>query len=76
MKNKADEAGKEWTSSYLFHIPLKKGSRKKKVAGVNLEGINGVENDGGENDDIMMGQGTQEQRADSVDRLIESHDNM
>ena len=32
--------------------------------------------DGGDNDDIMIGQGTQEQRADSVDRLIESHDNM
>ena len=71
-KKKADKDGKEWTSHYLFHIPLKKGRRRKKVAGANPEAINGVENEGDGVDDIMM---NQEPTQYTIDNIIDSHDN-
>ena len=73
-KEKGDEEGKEWTSHYLFHVPLKRVFRKKKKKKKNTgtDNINGVENEGDGNDDIMMNQGTQD---DTIDRIIDSQDN-
>ena len=75
-KKKADEEDKEWTPHYLFHIPLKRVFRKKKKKKKNegIDNINGVENEGDGEDDIMMNLGT-EDSSDHIDRLIESQDN-
>ena len=72
-KAKGDEEDKEWTPHYLFHIPLKRVYRKKKKKkNTGTDNINGVENEGDGDEDIMMNQGTQE---DTIDRIISSQDN-
>ena len=78
-KKKADEEDFEWTPHYLFHWPLKRVFRKKKKKkkkGINIEAINGVENEGGQEDDIMMNQGTQDAENDTFDNMIDSQDNL
>ena len=72
-KKNADKKGEEWTSHYLFHIPLKKGRRKGKKGGDPVD-INGVENEGGSVEDILMNQGITDDN-DTIDRLISSQDN-
>ena len=42
---------------------------------MNLENINGVENEGGTADDIMMNQGTPNDDEDTFDNMINSQDN-
>ena len=69
-KAKGDKEGLEWTSHYLFHVPLKKVFRKKKKD-KGIEDINGVENEGNGDDDIMMNPASQE---DTIDRIINSQD--
>ena len=48
---------------------------KLKKTGMNLENINGVENEGGTADDIMMNQGTPNDDEDTFDNMINSQDN-
>jgi len=73
-KAKADEEDREWTPHYLFHVPLKRVFRKKKKKkkGEGIEDINGVDNEGDGDDDILMNLGSQD---DTVDRIIDSQDN-
>ena len=78
-KKKADEEDFEWTPHYLFHWPLKRvfgKKKKKKKKGINLEVINGVENEGDQVEDIMMNQGTQNAENDTFDNMIDSQDNI
>ena len=78
-KKKADEEDFEWTPHYLFHWPLKRvfgKKKKKKKKGIDIEAINGVENEGGQEDDIMMNQGTQDAENDTFDNMIDSQDNL
>ena len=50
--------------------------KKKKKKGINLEVINGVENEGDQVEDIMMNQGTQNAENDTFDNMIDSQDNI
>ena len=72
QKKHADTKGSEWTSKYLFHIPLKKGKRRKEP--LNLNDINGVEEDGGGIEDIILNQIPVAEQ-DSVDRMVDSQSN-
>ena len=72
-KEAGNKEGEKWISHYLFHIPLEKGRRKSKKGDVNIEEINGVENEGGDVEDIMMGNGNA--RDGTIDRLINSQSN-
>ena len=46
------------------------------MLGIDIEAINGVENEGGQEDDIMMNQGTQDAENDTFDNMIDSQDNL
>ena len=48
--------------------------KKKKKKNEGIDNINGVENEGDGEDDIMMNLGA-EDSSDHIDRLIESQDN-
>ena len=76
LKQKGDEMGEKWTSKYLFRIPLKRvyGKRSKKSTDPN--NINGVEQDGDGVEDIIGNLDATDNNNDTVDRLIESQNNL
>ena len=71
QKKHGDEEGQKWTSKYLFRLPLKMGRRRKKI---NIEDINGVEEDGEGCDDIILNQISSDETSSS-DMLINSQSN-
>ena len=74
-KKKADEKDFEWTPHYLFHIPLKRVfGKKQKKKEEDINNINGVDNEGHSQSDIMNNLGSQDSN-DYIDKLIESQDN-
>ena len=73
QKKHGDEEGQKWTSKYLFRLPLKMGVRRKKKK-ININDINGVEEDGEGVDDIMVDQISVEE-AGSASMLIDSQSN-